>query len=84
MSFFATSLTDFSFPSGHAMLAFCAIPILNREFPKLKYAWIVFACLVAFSRVYFGVHFMSDVIAGALIGYCLGELIVAVKTRKIF
>ena len=78
------SLSQFSFPSFHAVITFCALPILSREFPKLKYWWIAFAVIVAFSRVYLGVHFMSDVLAGAILGYCIGELIVAVKTRKIF
>ena len=67
---------NFAFPSFQAMLVFCAIPILSKEFPKFKYAWILFAVLVAFSRVYFGLHFMSDVIAGGLIGYLIGMLVV--------
>jgi undecaprenyl-diphosphatase len=36
--------------------------------------WLGFAILVAFSRVYFGVHYLSDVIAGAFIGYLIGYL----------
>jgi len=51
---------------------FSALPILNKKFNKLKYIWLVFACLVAFSRVYFGVHYMSDVLTGALVGYLIG------------
>ena len=70
------SLWNFSFPSFQAMLAFCAIPILSKEFPKLKKAWIIFAFFVAFSRVYFGLHFMSDVIAGGIIGYLIGMLVI--------
>ena len=66
---------DFSFPSFQAMMIFSAIPFLSKEFPKFKYVWVVFACLVAFSRVYFGVHFLSDVIAGGLIGYMIGYFI---------
>jgi len=71
---------NFSFPSFQAMLVFCAIPLLSKKFPKFKYVWIIFAVLVAFSRVYFGLHFLSDVIAGGFIGYLLGAIIV--KTEK--
>ena len=71
---------NYSFPSFHAMLAFCAIPFLSKEFPKFKYFWIAFASLIAFSRVYFGVHFLSDVIAGGLIGYLIGWFVL--KTEK--
>jgi len=70
------SIWNFSFPSFQSMLAFCAIPILSEQFPKLKKFWIAFAVLVAFSRVYFGLHFVSDVITGGLIGYLIGIIIV--------
>ncbi len=67
---------SFSFPSSHALIAFSTIPLLSREFPKLKYAWLIFAVLVAFSRAYFGLHYLSDVLSGALIGYAIGFFIV--------
>ena len=63
---------DFSFPSSHAVLVFAVLPFISKEYPRFKYVWIVFACLVAISRVYLGVHFLSDVIAGAVIGYLTG------------
>ena len=75
---------NFSFPSFQAMLVFCAIPILSKEFPKLKRIWVIFALLVAFSRVYFGVHFMSDVIAGGLIGYLIGVIVVKFEEERNF
>ena len=75
---------NFSFPSSHSMLAFCAVPLLSKEFPKLKYVWISFACLVALSRVYFGLHFLSDVIAGGLIGYLLGWLVIKAEQKYKF
>lgn len=78
------AMWNFSFPSFQAMLAFCAIPILAKEFPKLKYTWIIFAGLIAFSRVYFGVHFLSDVLGGGLIGYLIGSLIVRAEYKYKF
>ncbi len=71
---------NFSFPSFQAMLVFSAVPILSKEFPKLKYIWIFLAGLVAFSRVYFGLHFLSDIIVGGLIGYIIG--IIVIKQEK--
>jgi membrane-associated phospholipid phosphatase len=63
------------------MLAFCAVPILAKEFPKFKYIWIIFAGLVAFSRVYFGLHFMSDVTAGGLIGLIIGWAVIEFENK---
>jgi undecaprenyl-diphosphatase len=75
---------NFSFPSLQAALVFSAIPILSKEFPRLKWVWIVFAGLVALSRVYFGLHFMSDVIVGGLIGFLVGSLIVRLEKENNF
>jgi membrane-associated phospholipid phosphatase len=74
------SLWNFSFPSLQSMFVFSALPVLSAAFPKFKKFWIIFAVLVAFSRVYFGVHFFSDVVVGAIIGYGIGLLIA--KTEK--
>ena len=75
---------NFAFPSFHAMLVFCSIPILSKQFPKFKYAWVVFASLVAFSRIYFGLHFLSDLVVGGFIGYVVGALIVKIEKETGF
>ena len=63
---------NMSFPSLHAMIAFCALPILFKKRPKFRLIWLILAILIAISRVYLGLHFLSDVFAGALIGYLIG------------
>ena len=60
-------LAGSSFPSAHAAIAFATVPILDKEFPKLKWFWIGFAILVGVSRVYFQYHYLSDVFAGPLL-----------------
>jgi undecaprenyl-diphosphatase len=60
-----------SFPSGHATSAFMIAVLLSGRFKKYA-LFYAFAALVAFSRVYIGVHYPSDVIAGSLIGAAIG------------
>jgi len=72
---------NFSFPSLQAMLVFAALPIINKEFKKFRYVWFIFACLVAFSRAYFGVHYLSDVLGGAIIGYLIGLVMVYIEEK---
>ncbi len=73
---------NFSFPSFQTALIFSTLPILNKEFRNFKYVWIGFAILVGFSRVYLGVHYLSDVLAGAIMGYLIGFAIVLTEEKK--
>ena len=72
---------NFSFPSMHTMLAFAVVPILDKEFPKIKWFWILFASLVAFSRIYFDYHFLSDIVFGAFFGYFFGIFIIHIEEK---
>jgi len=61
-----------SFPSGHAMMFFALIPTMSKNFPKTKVFFWTIAVLVGLSRIYLGVHYFSDVVAGAIFGYAIG------------
>lgn len=75
---------NFSFPSFQAMLVFSAVPILSKEFPRFKWIWIILAGLIAFSRVYFGLHFLSDILVGGLIGYIIGIMVIKQEKENKF
>jgi undecaprenyl-diphosphatase len=57
-----------SFPSGHSQIAFAVATYLTTRLKKYWWVFYLFAFFIAFSRMYIGVHFPSDVVAGAIIG----------------
>lgn len=61
----------FSFPSGNTAIHFSHIPILSFVIGKW-WLWVGFASWIAFTRVYVGAHFLSDVIFGAMLGLVIG------------
>jgi undecaprenyl-diphosphatase len=70
-----------SFPSGHAMTAFAVAAAIALLAPRLRWVVLGVASVVAVSRVYLGVHFWLDVLAGAAFGMAIGALI-AVAVRR--
>lgn len=73
-------LSSYSFPSGHSSAAFAFFLTLGvlagrGQPPRLRLAWLVLASLpataIALSRVYLGVHWTTDVTAGALLAACI-------------
>lgn len=64
----AVEPASFAFPSGHTTLAFAVAVLLARRNPSYAFYLYGVAALVAVSRVVIGVHYPSDIIAGAVIG----------------
>jgi undecaprenyl-diphosphatase len=65
---------QFSFPSGHTITAFAVTISLGDFYPALLPGLLFCAASVAASRILLGMHFLTDVLAGAAIGGILGAL----------
>lgn len=65
---------SYSFPSGHATIAFAAAYILGRQHKKLKWFYYLLAVLISYSRIYLGKHYPGDVLFGAVLGLLIGKL----------
>ncbi|MCD7882412.1 MAG: phosphatase PAP2 family protein [Lachnospiraceae bacterium] len=67
--------TDASFPSGHTGASFASAVAICRQVPR-KYGilLLVLASLIAFSRLYVGIHYPTDVLGGLVTGIALGIL----------
>jgi membrane-associated phospholipid phosphatase len=63
-----------SFPSGHAATAFAAAVAVGIVHPRLRRPLLALAALVAVSRVYLGMHFLTDVVIGSLLGVAIGAV----------
>jgi undecaprenyl-diphosphatase len=59
---------QFSFPSGHTITGFAVALSLIQFYPALAGSLLFCALSIALSRIILGMHFLSDVVAGAIIG----------------
>lgn len=75
-----------SFPSGHTSSSMSVVTVLvwcfrqNRIFAVLL---VAFALLIAFSRIYVGVHYPFDVVTGAVVGVVSGAVVLKLKNLKV-
>jgi undecaprenyl-diphosphatase len=65
---------SYSFPSNHAVNNFAAATFFSSLYPRYKSVLFITASLVALSRVYLGLHYPSDIIAGAALGIIFGYI----------
>ncbi|MFB7551056.1 phosphatase PAP2 family protein [Streptomyces sp. NPDC056154] len=72
---------DWSFPSNHSAIAGAAAVALAIARPRLAWLTVPLALLMAFSRVFVGVHYPHDVAVGLLLGAALAAAVVAVLRR---
>jgi undecaprenyl-diphosphatase len=67
--------STYSFPSGHASQSFAAAVVLACALPRRKAWWFAAATLIAFSRIYIGVHYPLDVLVGTVVGMMVGLVV---------
>ncbi len=65
--------TTSSFPSGHTSTGFACAYVISRLAPRLTVFVFVLAALIGFSRIYVGVHYPLDVLAGAILGVLVAK-----------
>ncbi len=64
---------EYSFPSGHTLSSFAAAYSLRYFYPQIGDFALVFAGIIGFSRLYLHVHYLSDVLGGAILGVLLAS-----------
>jgi len=63
-----------SFVSNHSANTFSAATLLTAYYPGYRIAYFAYASLIAFTRPYVGVHYVSDVLAGGVMGWLIAFL----------
>lgn len=73
----------YSFPSNHAANSTLLATVFSFFYPQLKWILSAFAGIVAYSRVYIGVHYPLDILAGIVLGWAVARLLIYL-TEKYF
>jgi undecaprenyl-diphosphatase len=76
-----SSRWDSSFPSGHTSAYFALAMVYGTKYPRLFIPLAVIGAGVAYSRVYLGEHYPTDVLAGAALGIGIGRLTVKLEPQ---
>lgn len=73
---FVKDATNYSFVSGHAAFSFTFAFLTFKLLRNSKYIFLIFLfpLLFAYSRLYLGVHFLSDIVSGILLGFLIANL----------
>jgi undecaprenyl-diphosphatase len=71
-----------SFPSGHATVSFACATVLSALAPRAAPFFLVLAAAIAYSRLYVGVHWPLDVVAGSVLGAATALLLLGATRRR--
>jgi undecaprenyl-diphosphatase len=76
-------MSSWSFPSGHSATSFACATVLSAFAPRWRVPFFLLATLIALSRLYNGVHYPTDVVAGAVLGVLTALLLLGVIRRRL-
>ena len=75
-------ILDPSFPSAHAVFSFTMATLLSHWFPRYRIIFLIVAGFVGWTRIYLGLHYPTDVIAGAILGYGMTKIYIFYFFKK--
>lgn len=76
-------ILDPSFPSAHSVFAFMMATVLVAWFPRYRIIFFILAGIIGWTRIYLGLHYPTDVIVGALLGYGITKLFFFISNSRI-
>jgi undecaprenyl-diphosphatase len=76
-------MSSWSFPSGHSATSFACATVLSAFAPRWRVPFFLLATLIALSRLYNGVHYPTDVVAGAVLGVLTALLLLGAIRRRL-
>ena len=74
----------YSFPSNHAANSTLLATVFSFFYPQLKWILVTFAGIAAYSRVYIGVHYPLDILAGIILGWAVARLLINLAEKYFF
>lgn len=76
------NIVSYSFPSLHTTVIVTIATVLEKEYPGIKWFWLIIIAIIAFDRLYSQVHYLSDVAAGAILGFSIGLIYIRLEEKK--
>ena len=75
-------ILDPSFPSAHSAFSFMMAALLANRFPRYRVVFFIVAGFIGWTRIYLGLHYPTDVITGAFLGYGITKIFLTYSVKN--